>query len=240
MLTVFLLVSGLCVGSFLGALTSRYPKGDSITNGRSKCDECSQQIEWYDNIPILSFLLLSGKCRKCNKKISIRNPLIEIAGALGFVIIGLNIFYLLIFCILLSIFIIDFEYQIIPDDFVFFGIGITLIYIFLFRESTLYTSILAGFLASCFLLLIHIFTKGRGMGLGDVKFAVLGGMITGLNYVVPWLFVAFLTGAIVGIILIARGKAGLKDKIAFGPFLVIAIPISLIFGQNILNLFTIY
>lgn len=78
------------------------------------------------------------------------------------------------------------------------------------------------------------------MGLGDVKFAVLGGMITGLNYVVPWLFVAFLTGAIVGIILIARGKAGLKDKIAFGPFLVIAIPISLIFGQNILNLFTIY
>jgi prepilin signal peptidase PulO-like enzyme (type II secretory pathway) len=95
----------------------------------------------------------------------------------------------------------------------------------------------SGFLAATFLLSIHLITRGRGMGLGDVKFAVLGGILVGINNLFIWMLLAFLTGAIVGIILILLGNAKLKSKIAFGPFLIIAIPITLMWGQKIYEIF---
>jgi len=136
---------------------------------------------------------------------------------------------LILFCIFEAIFIVDLEHQIIPDIFIFIGLAV------LFLNQT-YSSLLAGFLAASFLLLIHLFTKGRGMGLGDVKFAVLGGAVVGLQLTFVWLFLAFLTGATVGIILILAEKAKIKDKIAFGPFLVIAIPLTIVYGQRLIDL----
>ena len=231
---IFLSVLGLTFGSFISALTWRYPRKISIRKGRSICPKCRSQIAWFDNIPLLSFLLLGGKCRNCKKPISWRYPVIELATGVGFFLIGVNIFYLILFCILESIFIIDLENKIIPDDFVFWGALIVILYILFLIPDTLLPSLFAGFFAAVLLLLIHLITKGRGMGLGDVKFAVLGGLIIGSRLFLIWLFLAFLTGATVGIILILGKKAGLKSQIAFGPFLVLAIPLAYLYGEKIL------
>jgi len=234
---------GLIFGSFVTALSYRSPKGISNLKGRSFCDRCKYQLAWYDNIPLFSYILLGGKCRNCGKNISIRYPLIELGSSLSFLFIGrmfsgslvLLIYWLLIFLILLSIFIVDFEHQIIPDSFVFFGIFVVSIYTIFFIPEMFYSALFSGLISATFLLMIHIFTSGRGMGLGDVKFAVFGGMITGLTLSYIWLFLAFLTGGTVGIILILGQKAGLKDKIAFGPFLIVGLVLSLFIGRTLLR-----
>ena len=237
MVLVLLFVLGLIFGSFLSALTWRYPRGISVKKGRSICPRCKKQIAWYDNIPLLSYIFLLGRCRKCRKPISWRYPLIEFSTALGFVAIvntqGLSlqaIYIIIIFLILEGIFIIDLEHQIIPDSFVFAG----LVFALLLAPGSLFDSLFAGFFAATLLVFIHLFTKGRGMGLGDVKFAVLGGILVGSKLLPVWFFMAFLTGAIIGIILILGRHARLKSQIAFGPFLVAAIPLALLYGEKIL------
>jgi prepilin signal peptidase PulO-like enzyme (type II secretory pathway) len=236
MVGLFLLVFGLIIGSFLGALTYRYPRGLSVATGRSFCPKCKKQIGWMENVPVASYIILGGKCSGCKKRISLRYPLIEIATGLGFWIIGANVYALTIFCLLIAIFVIDLEHQIIPDIFIFLGIGIAFLNLLLGPNATsLPASLLAGFAAATFLLLIHLATKGRGMGLGDVKFAVLGGLIAGPKLSLIWLFASFLTGAICGIILIFAGRAKMKSKIAFGPFLVVGLLVALSFGDKILN-----
>jgi len=253
---IFVFLIGLIFGSFISAITWRIPRGIKILDlkARSICPKCKNEIKWYDNIPLLSFLILGGRCRSCKKKISARYPLIELSTALGFVAIsylatGLDglysiLIYLILFVILFSIFVIDFEHQIIPDDLVYLGMMVSLFAQFfgprpICLGQTILANIFAGFLSATLLLLIHLITKGKGMGLGDVKFAVLGGLIVGLKLSLIWLFLAFLTGAVAGIILILVKKAGLKSKIAFGPFLIIAIPLALIFGDKILLLLNI-
>jgi prepilin signal peptidase PulO-like enzyme (type II secretory pathway) len=231
-LLALLFVIGLVFGSFIAALSYRYPRRISSLKGRSFCDKCKKQIAWYDNIPLFSYIFLNGRCRNCKSKISLRYPTIELATGIGFILIGFQTLPLILFCILETIFIIDLENQIIPDIFIFIGIMVS---IFNF-QFLIFNNLLAGFLCASFLLLINLFTKGRGMGLGDIKFAVLGGFIVGLALSPVWLFVAFLTGAITGIILIIGRKAGLRSKIAFGPFLVVAIPITLVFGDAVLKL----
>lgn len=244
MLDIFIVILGLVFGSFIAAYSYRYPRGIKISKGVSFCDKCGRNIEWYENIPVVSYLLLGGKCKKCKTKISPRYPIIEFVSGIVFIllfkynasVVDLN-FLLLTSCYLLLalIFVIDFEHQIIPDDFVFFGIFAILLNLILFDSPLFYSSMFSGLIASGFLLLVYLLTLGRGMGLGDVKFAVFGGMLVGLSNLFIWMLLAFLTGAITGIILILIGNAKLKDKIAFGPFLIIAIPIALIFGQNILK-----
>ncbi|QQG41398.1 MAG: prepilin peptidase [Candidatus Woesebacteria bacterium] len=233
---------GLVFGSFYAAFSWRYPRGISNAKGRSFCDSCKKQIFWYDNIPLLSYLFLGGKCRNCKKHISFRYPLIEAFTALGFLclfnLFNMNIFLLLyslsVFSILILIFIIDFEHKIIPDYFVFLGVLLIFLFLFLTDSRILYPNIFAGFGSAFLLLLIHIFTRGRGMGLGDVKFAVFGGLLIGLKLSLIWLFLSFLTGGIAGIILILGGRARLKDQIAFGPFLVIGLLFTLLFGHELL------
>ena len=225
-----LLVLGLVFGSFVGAFTYRYPRKFQFVKGRSFCPNCKKEIAWFDNIPLLSFLLLWGRCRNCRKRISFRYPLIELTAGIGFLLIGFNAFWLAIFLILLAIFVIDCEHQIIPDDLVFLGLAFSLYVV----RYTPYSSLFAGFFAASLLLLIHLVTRGRGMGLGDVKFAVLGGALVGLRMAPVWLLLAFLTGGAVGVILILAGKAKLKSKIAFGPFLIISIALTLAYGEKII------
>lgn len=235
---------GLILGSFFAALSWRYPRGISIAEGRSICPKCKNQIAWYDNIPLLSYLFLRGKCRNCKKHISLRYPIIEASTALGFLylfsIFQNNIpflFYsLTIFSLLMLIFIIDFEHRIIPDTFTFLGILVVFIYLLTTGSSLLFSNIFAGLICAFLLLLIHLMTRGRGMGLGDVKFAILGGMLTGLRLNMVWLFLAFLTGGITGIILILAQRARLKDQIAFGPFLIVAIGLTFLIGDKLLVL----
>jgi len=250
---ISLFILGLIFGSFISSVSWRMANGISFTKGRSVCPKCRKTIKWYNNIPLLSFIVLDGKCRNCKMHISFRYPILELFSGIGFVIIyyfatlqgptlqgGFGIFTLAleltIFVIFLTIFVIDLENQVIPDSLVYVGIIITLLFLIITNSGNLFAILFPGFVAASFLMFVYLFTKGRGMGLGDVKFAVLGGMIVGLKLLFIWLLLAFLTGGIVGIILILARKAKMKTKIAFGPFLILGLGLALIFGRNIMYL----
>jgi len=237
---IFVLAIGLALGSFLGALTRRLPGKESFVSGRSRCPRCGVQIRWYDNIPLLSYFLLRGRCRACAKKISPRYPLIELAsalGVLGIYLLGLPspIFLSAIFLITISIFVIDLEKKIIPDELIFLGLGLTALALLLGWDDNFYLHFLGGFASALFLLLIHLVTRGRGMGLGDVKYALFAGTFLGFPGAVSWLFLSFLTGAGVGVILILLGKAKLGRQIAFGPFLAFSLILTYLFGEALVR-----
>lgn len=256
------LVLGACTGSFLTALTYRLPKGISTTKGRSICPHCKTQIAWYDNIPLVSFVLLKGKCRNCGKKIALRYPLIELGTILLFLIFFLylsrcpnigtesvicswkatfgSLSYLfggIIVSILIAIFAIDLEHKIIPDQLIFFGVFTVFSFLLFANPSVLFNRFLAGFSVATFFLVVHLLTKGRGMGLGDVKFVILGGLLLGWTQSLVWLFLSFTAGAIIGVILILLKKAKFGREIAFGPYLVGALIITILFGERILRIY---
>lgn len=235
MLLLLLFLFGLIIGSFIAALTYRFPKGISVIRGRSFCPSCDTTISWFDNIPLLSYAFLLGKCRNCKRKISPRYPVIEFLTATLFVLIGPNPFLLLISSILISILVVDFENMIIPDKFVFAGLFITIFYL-LGDPSIFYLNLLTGTLSALFFLSIYFITLGRGMGLGDVKLALLLGSILGPTSSLVWLFVSFITGGIVATFLLISGKAKLKARIAFGPFLIIGFFVAVLFGDKLIYL----
>lgn len=219
--TLFLLgLLSLSLGSFISVITYRIPRGEGFVKGRSYCDNCKSRLLWYDNIPLLSFIFYKGKSRCCNKNISVRYPLIEIASLLGslliFILTG-NFWLLLVFYITLVIVVFDLEYQIIPDElsFLLLAVGI------LVNFNSLYSSFFIGLLSSSLLILLNLITNGRGMGLGDVKLAIGLGLWFNFLNSMNWLLVSFLTGGVIASILLLRGRAKLKTKIAFGPFLIV-------------------
>lgn len=248
LLLLFISLLGLVIGSFLSALTYRIPRGESFVGGRSKCDRCGKKIKWFDNIPLLSYLLLGGECRDCGKEISIRYPLIELSTATIFLSVFLYVkgqalysgngllllaYYLLITIILIAIFIIDLEMQIIPDGLVFILIILSFSWLLFSSNNALYSYLFSASASALFLLLINLITKGRGMGLGDVKLAFFGGLFFGYPLSITWLFLSFIIGAILGLILVAFRKTRFGKRIAFGPFLVGSFFLTLLWGDKI-------
>lgn len=233
MTMLFMVLLALIVGSFISALTYRLPRKEGFVKGRSYCDSCKQGLHWYHNIPVFSFLLLGGKSACCGQKISIRYPLIELASAFGAVIIySLFPFPLFaigytLFAICLAIFVIDLEQQIIPDE---FSLLVFLLGLFAIRYS-LFASLFAGFFCALILLIIHLITKGRGMGLGDVKLAIALGIWLGWLSSLKWLMISFILGGLVSAILLLLKKANLKTKIAFGPFLIVGFWLILLYEK---------
>lgn len=236
-LLVFVL--GLCVGSFLNVLIDRLPKGESIWLDRSRCDWCKKTLRWFELIPLLSFILQQGRCRRCHKKLSFQYPIVELITGIGFVVIQGQVFDArqglalgLIFSSLLVIFVADLKYMIIPDSMIILGIIGVLIQGRALGE--LQGSALSGMGAAVFFLVLFLITRGRGMGLGDVKLAFLLGLWLGFPRIVIAIYLAFLTGALVGVTLILTGKKGMKSKIAFGPFLVLGGSIAYFYSEQIL------
>ncbi len=258
-IVVFLL--GLCVGSFLNCVIYRLWHKESFLKGRSYCPKCKQVLSWYDLIPVLSFLLLRGKCRYCQKKISWQYPLVEISTGLIFFLIlnfqflifnefepfggsvtaifnfqTLNLFYyLLIACFLIVIFVYDLKHYIIPDKIIFPAIGIAFLYQLIFNWVILGTYLGAAFGAAAFFLFIVLVSQGKWMGLGDVKLVFLIGLLLGFPNILVALFLAFFIGAIIGIGLIIFGKKKLKSEVPFGPFLVGGTFVAMFFSQNLIN-----
>lgn len=259
---------GLAVGSFLNCIIYRLETGQSFLGGRSFCPHCRHILSWQDLIPLLSFLVLKGKCRYCSQKISLQYPLVEIVTAIIFVSIFnfqvtpisyvftpgqlifsqpliLNflsiIFYWIISCLLIIIFVYDLRHYIIPDKVIFPAIIIALIYNlqFLISEQFLIFNhlILSAIGAAAFFLAIVLISRGKWMGVGDIKLAFLMGLVLGWPDILVALFSAFLIGAIIGITLIIWGKKTLKSEVPFGPFLVIGTFITLFFGQEIVNFY---
>ena len=231
---------GLLIGSFLNCLIYRLEEGRSFLKGRSFCPRCKHELQWQDLIPIFSFLILRGKCRYCSQKISLQYPLVELATGLLFVsffIFHFSFFIFIIACFLIIIFVYDLKYYLIPDKIIYPAIAVTFLYQ-LFRISDfklLVNPLLSALPASLFFLTIVLVSRGKWMGVGDIKLAFFIGLFLGWPNILVALFLAFFIGAIIGVGLIVTGKKTLKSEVPFGPFLVAGTFMAMFWGQNIIN-----
>jgi len=241
---------GLCIGSFLNCVIYRLEEKKSL-KGRSFCPHCKHALCWKDLFPVLSYMLLGGKCRYCKKNISWQYPAVELATGILFLLIYnlqmslpeftltefFNLLYLsYITSVLIIIFVYDFKHYLIPDKVLFPAIGISIFYQFFFSEHFL-NHIGASIIASGFFIVIFFISKGTWMGFGDVKLAILMGLLLGVKNVLVALFLAFFFGAIISVILMVLKKKGIKSEIPFGPFLITGTFFALFYGQQIAELY---
>lgn len=245
-------IFGLLIGSFLNVLIDRIPSGRSFIRGRSHCDKCKHLLSPFDLVPVLSYILLSGKCRYCRRKISRQYALVELAAAILFVFVYLQmpyistvypwvfsvIFHLMIVSGLLVIFATDIKYRIIPDGILLLLIIITVIMrIYQFPNLLFFNYFLTGAVFFILFLVLFLGTGGKGMGFGDVKYAFFMGLILGFPKIIVGFYVAFLTGAFISLILLMLGKKKMKSTVPFGPFLALATFIALFFGDKLWVIF---
>jgi len=237
---IIFFISGLVMGSFLGVVAYRLPRRLSIIKPASFCSNCKKKIPFYDNIPVLSFIILKGKCRYCKKKIPVNNLLIEIITGIlfltNYIFFGLTIRTLagIILCsVLIVISLIDLDFRIIPNvivlPFTLVGLAINI-----FSDLPEWWMPLAyGAGAFLFMLIVHLISP-KGMGMGDVKLSLMIGAFL-IKDVIVALFLGFLAGSIYGLFLIIVKKRKLKQAIPFGPFISLGSIVSLFWGNNILK-----
>jgi leader peptidase (prepilin peptidase)/N-methyltransferase len=255
--SVVLFFLGAAIGSFVNVVIYRTLEGEDWVRGRSRCDHCRKKIHWYDNIPLLSYAVLGGKSRCCHKKIPINYPVVEIImgvlfvwwywfGSLFFQLSSMpaqtiqRVFWLVVGVLLLMIFFADLFYMIIPDV----AVGLLLIAVISYRTFL----VLTGSMQSYDLLLavmgmaltvgliggLWLVTRGRGMGLGDVKFAVPMALLVGWPNIVVAVFMSFILGGVVATGLLISGKKAVGQVVPFGPFLVVGTLIALVWGDALL------
>jgi prepilin signal peptidase PulO-like enzyme (type II secretory pathway) len=239
---VVLFIFGTFIGSFLNVCIERTKTGESIIKGRSHCDSCKKSLSWYELIPLLSFFIQRGRCRRCQKTLSFQYPLTECATGIGFAILysyiqSWSVQYILaliLFCSLFVLFLTDLKYELISD----YAIIITAISAFAFHTVLkgffgALPYLIVGSVSVLPFLLIWGVTRKKGMGFGDVELAFVLGLLAGYPTVVYGFYLAFLTGAILGVILIIGGKKTLKSHVPFGPFLIGAVIFSMIYSGQI-------
>jgi len=247
MIIIFLF--GLMAGSFLNCVIYRLEENKSFLRGRSYCPRCKHKLGFFDLIPVLSFLALRGRCRYCQKNISWQYPLVELATGVLFLLFfevrppSIDIWEvgpLLIVPFLIIIFVYDLKHYLIPDKVIYPAIALVLIYdlwksdflLSIFGKSDFLISALG---AAAFFGVIVLISRGKWMGVGDVKLAFLMGLILGWPNVLVALFFAFSSGAIIGIGLIFARQKSLKSEVPFGPFLVVGTLVALFWGESIVN-----
>jgi len=256
-------VLGLCLGSFVNMLVYRMAvkyklvklgrdKSRHYNKNRSFCDYCGKQLHWYENIPIVSWLILRGRSKCCQKKLSRFYPIIELVTGIILVLITyrfnlfsgrfslpiemMQLFWLLIIVtLLLFLTVFDLKYLILPDFAVITLIIISFLGV-IFDEPNIIPYLVSASVGSGFLLILYLITKKRGIGFGDVKLAVFMGLFLGWPKIIIALYIAFIVGAIVGVVGIFFKKITKKSKIAFGPFLILGTIVTWIWGNQILDL----
>lgn len=222
---------------FRTALKYNLKKGKFIflKNSRSLCDYCGNQLSWWENIPILSWLIQGGKTRCCRRQLPFQYPVVEFLTGCLFVVINFPISspnYFIIFSNILIVTLLvfsavfDYNYYILPD----FANYILILIAIVLNWSNWWV----GLLASGFLLSLNILTKGRGMGIGDVKLAVFIGIYLGSAKTVLAFYLAFVAGAIIGILLIIIKKMKKNSQIPFGPYLIAGTLVSQVWGEKLL------
>lgn len=235
---------GTIVGSFLNVCISRIPSGESIISPPSRCPKCGAGIRWYQNIPILSYLVLGGKCASCRVRISLRYPLVEFLTGVLFVLVlysfGISLatpVYWLFVATLIVISFIDLDHQIIPDVISLPGIVVgflaALVVPWLSWGDSLFGILLGG--GSLYLVaeVYHRLTGQEGMGGGDIKLLAMMGAFMGWKAVLPIIFLGSLAGSLVGIPLMMAKRSDGKLAIPFGPFLALGGMIYLLWGQQL-------
>ena len=243
---VILSLLGLIVGSFSNVCIYRIPRNESIIYPASHCPKCRTTIKPIDNIPLLSYVLLKGRCRNCKSKISIQYPIVELLTGLIYLIIylvyGLSIqtlIYIILSSALIIIAFIDLYQQIIPDVISLPGIVIGFILSFFVPYISFVNSALGVVVGGGIILVIGMggsaIYKKEAMGGGDVKLAAMIGAFLGWRYIIISLFLGFFLGALIGIILIMTKIKKREDVVPFGPFIILGSFITLIWGEQIIS-----
>ena len=236
-------IFGACIGSFIHVCIYRIPNSTSIIYPPSACPHCNTQIRFYDNIPLISYLWLRGRCRHCNQAIALRYFLVEIIGG-GLALVTLfnygvsfeGFIYYVFITILLIISFIDIDSKTIPDMITIPGIPLFFLASFALPKVTTIDS-LFGILAgggSLFIvaLIYYLFTKKEGMGGGDIKLLAMIGAIIGWQGVLFTVFIASAVGTLTGLLMMPSTKMSLKMAVPFGPFLSIGAIIYIFFGAQ--------
>ena len=236
---ILVFLYGIVIGSFLNVLIYRVPKKENIVTTRSHCMECGYQLKWYDLVPLFSYMVLGGKCRKCKTQLSVQYPLIEgLNGVLYLVIFarfGLSVdalLYCLLFSTLLALSVIDFRTYEIPVGFCYFILALGLVRVA--TDFANWTEYAIGFVAvSLVLAIIYYVSKGTAIGGGDVKLMAVTGLLLGWKKNL----LAFLLGCIIGsVIHIARMKiSGEGRTLAMGPYLAVGVMIAALWGSEMLG-----
>jgi leader peptidase (prepilin peptidase)/N-methyltransferase len=246
MLIVVSIIFGAIVGSFLNVCIIRLPKEESIIIPGSHCPQCNHPIKFYDNIPLISYLLLGGKCRYCQRSISAQYPLVEgttaISSLLLFLKYGLSLSYFFYFSFvaaLIIITVIDLYHQIIPDVISIPGIGVGLLGALIIPHITFFNSLLGILLGGGSLFVVATFYqwlfKREGMGGGDVKLLAMIGAFLGWDAVILTILLSSLIGSITGIIIMVLKGKDFKYAIPFGPFLSLGAVIALFYKNEIIS-----
>ncbi len=239
----------LFLGSFLNVVILRLGSGESFIYGRSHCVHCKKELSWKDLVPLFSFIYIRGKCRYCKTKISWQYPLVELITAIFFVLVFVklgfpeNIFdsiYLFLAWCLFAVFIVislrDIRQFRVDNKLVLLSLFLSIILSIvgsIIGEADLFTAYIGAFSVFLFFLLLFLGTKGKGIGMGDVKLSFVIALFVGLNMyelLILWLFFAFVFGGIIGVLLIIFKDKHRKDKLPFAPFLVYSAFIAFLAG----------
>jgi leader peptidase (prepilin peptidase)/N-methyltransferase len=233
-------VFGAVIGSFLNVIIYRLPRGESIVKPASHCPHCGSSIAPWDNIPILSFIVLRGRCRHCHRPITFRYPLVETANALLYLSvflcfgIGFQALVWATYCsALIVVSAIDIDHRIIPDVITLPGMALGIVTSFWMPRTSL-DSLLALLAGGGFFYLVAVLSRG-GMGGGDIKLTAMMGSFLGLKSLAVAVFIGLLSGSLISLVLMLMGRKTRKDIIPFGPFLALG-GISVVFwGKKIIH-----
>lgn len=269
LIVIMVFILGCCFGSFVNMMEYRLAVRYKIYNlkfknlknkNRSFCDYCCRQLTWYENIPIVSWLVQKGQTKCCRKKLPFAYPIVELMMGILFVInfkitnnqipinpsnfqllitnyqlilIYLISFIIVIFLVFSAVF--DLKYMLLPD-FSTVILSIAAVVLNLFNNNFGIDNIISAFTAGGFLLILYLITKGKGMGMGDVKLAFFIGLLLGWKLTIVAFYIAFIVGALAGIFLLLRKHVKKNTSIPFGPFLIIGTTICWWFGGYVINL----
>ena len=232
-------LAGLCVGSFLNLCIDRLPLRQSIITPPSHCPVCNRKIAVVDLVPLFNYLWLRGRCRYCHAPIPIRLPIVELVTGLLFAFLywnfglspelGMSIVYA---SLLILIFVIDLEHQLILNKVIYPGILIAFAFSFLWPELGVVSSLIGGAIGLA-LMLLSLIVYPKGMGEGDVKLAIMVGLMTGFPKVFVALLLSILIGGLVAALLLILRLRKRTEPIPFGPFLATTAMVTLLWGERI-------
>ena len=236
---ILLFLLGLCFGSFCNVLIFRIPKGEEFVRTSSHCMTCGHTLRWFELIPLVSWLAQGGRCRSCKTKLSPQYPLVEAANGLLWLVTGMIFrgdwltvaLYCILFSMLLVLSVIDWRTFTIPNgiNLVIFLLGVVRV---LTDRGNLINYLFGMTAVGGVFLLLHILTRGQGLGMGDVKLVAAAGLLLGLPKMILGITLGSLAGAIIHSV---RMKHGADRRLAFGPYLAAGIGLSTLFGGPLIN-----
>ena len=245
LLLLVALLMGLCIGSFLNVVIYRVPLGKSVVSPGSRCTKCGYELRWYDNIPVLSWASLGGRCRQCRAPISAQYPIVELVTGLLFVLVAwltpvgpLLVSRLILVAILVALFGIDLEHQILPNSITLPGIIVVLMFSFIappgWKDALLGALLGAGVLygiAAAY----YAVRREEGLGMGDVKMLAMIGAFLGWKAVLVTMVLSSFSGAAIGLALISAQRGGMKLALPFGTFLAVGAVAAMLAGEPLIT-----